>query len=146
MKGLVPILIRTNGLKYHYNSQSGQLCKLSSEKGQEVKEKFQDLPAYIKQEEEEVQLNGLRSPSPGKPGDTDVPAVRMKLADGEDSADGVDEASEQKMKPQVAKKRAAKTLGKNCVNGPHPCPSACNLNGGHCRQASQGLWSNRGAR
>jgi hypothetical protein len=145
MKGLVPILIRTNGLKYHYNSRSGQLRKLSSEKGQEVKEKFQDLPTYIKQEEEEVQLS-LRPPSPGKPGDTDVPGVRMKLADEEDSANRVDEASEQKMKPRVAKKRAAKTIGKNCVNGSHPCPSASNLNCGHCRQASQGLWTNQGTR
>jgi hypothetical protein len=111
-KGTVPILIRTSGVKYYYDTGSGGLRKLNAEDEQRVKEQFKDLSSFIKQEEKEIQLNRPRSPAQWKPGDPEVVIMERTLGDVEEGlADEADADSGQGRKQRRNRGRNAKTKG-----------------------------------
>jgi hypothetical protein len=97
---------------------------LSTEKGQQVKQKLKDLSTIIKEEEKEIQLNSLRSPSPWRPEEADIIVTQAKVGDGEEDVD--DEANErrgQKGTKRRNKQRAAKTESKKQFGEPFSCGS-----------------------
>jgi hypothetical protein len=126
MKGRVPILIRANGTKYHYDSGSETLHKLNNSKGQQVKENFKDLLTFIKQEEREVQLHRLRSPTPWMPGDCEV-HVAKAFKNVEGGQDDVDDSIEWERDQRRNKKRAAKTESTIHLRGSVSFPSMSSL-------------------
>jgi hypothetical protein len=99
---------------------------LNDSKGQQVKENFKDLPTFIKQEEREVQLHRLRSPTPWMPGDSEVHVAKafMNVEDGQDDAD---DSIERERDQRRNKKRAAKTESTVRLRGSVSFPSTSSL-------------------
>jgi hypothetical protein len=107
MQGKEPVLVRTNGHAYHFDSRSGKVRKLLPTQAVQVQESFADLTAFIKKEEEDH--DPIMRPE-WTSGDTDVVVTRVRTAEGDMNYDE-SEANEAPSHGRRNLSRKAKTKG-----------------------------------
>jgi hypothetical protein len=109
MQGKVPVLVRTNGSAYHFDTRTGRVRKLLPAQAKEVQETFADLTAFIKEEEREIQLDPIMKPE-WTAGDTDLVVTKTRTAEGNNDFDDSD-LPEGPRRGRRNLKRRAKTDG-----------------------------------